>query len=354
MTAMQFEPPSIDARSARMAPYHRLLMATFFSVVFLSELQPSCAQHQNAERASVEQLSAMLQTIDPYRPNLVTAGNVLVFGSTSMDALAHGWTKGFHYFHKQAEVIVSAAGSGTTFERLAANPSGIGMLSRPVKDEELEKLRQLGLKQPTAFVVAREALGVFVHQSNPIQSISGDQLKRVFTCDRSERPPNWAILGAAGSLAKQSVHVISRTENSGTQRFLADFVFGSCKLREGISDHVSNAEVLQQVSQDPSAIAICGLRSTGSSVKVLQLTTGSKVIPSDDHAVLTGQYPLTRPLTLVLDMGRTDKDAQASQEFVRYALCRAGQTQAILVGFFPIDLPLLRAGLQKLNTSQLR
>jgi hypothetical protein len=60
-------------------------------------------------------------------------------------------------------------------------------------------------------------------------------------------------------------------------------------------------------------------------------------------------------LTLLLDMGQSDSNAKASQEFVRYALCQAGQTQAILVGFFPVDLPLLRAGLQQLETpTQLR
>ena len=45
---------------------------------------------------------------------------------------------------------------------------------------------------------------------------------------------------------------------------------------------------------------------------------------------------------------------QAAQEFVHYALCRTGQTQAVIDGFYPVDLPLLRAGLQKLGASQVR
>ncbi len=332
----------------------RLLIALLLALTTGNTCRVCLSQGSQQNSASVEELTSLLQSIDPYRPNWVTSGTVKVFGSTSMDALADGWKQGFNLFHREAKVEITAAGSDATFAALAANPSAVGMLSRPVKDEELQKLRELGLRQPTAFVVAREALGVFVHTSNPVQTISGYQLRQVFTCDGSNEEIRWEVLGASGRFAQQPLHVISRSETSGTQRFLAEFVFGSCELREGVSQHDSNAEVLQQVSQNPMAIAICGLRANGPSVKVLQLTTDSGVIPSDDHAVLTGQYPLTRPLTLILDMGQTDEDARTSQEFVHYALCRAGQSQAIRVGFFPVDLPLLRAGLQKLGATQLR
>lgn len=315
------------------------------------------AQEAASKTASVEQLTAMLQQIDPYRPDREAEGTVKIFGSTSMDAMAHAWTTGFKQFHQSAQVIIAAAGSEATFEKLLANPAAIGMFSRPVTDEELEDLKKKGLKQPMAFVVAREALGVFVHSNNPVQSISGEQLRAVFTSDAtgdSGQPLRWELLGATGAFANQPIHIVSRTENSGTQRFLADFVFCSCQLREGVSSHVSNAGVLEAVSADPLSVAICGLRSTGKSVKSLQLMAGASKIPSDDHAVLSGQYPLTRPLTLVLDMGQTGADARASQEFVHYGLCQAGQAQAILAGFFPVDLPLLRAGLQKLGAAQIR
>ncbi len=55
------------------------------------------------------------------------------------------------------------------------------MVSRPIAADELAQLKALGLKNPVALEVAKEALGVFVHQSNPVQSITGDQLRAVFT-----------------------------------------------------------------------------------------------------------------------------------------------------------------------------
>lgn len=318
---------------------------------------PANSQDAKAKSASIEQLTAMLHSIDPYRPNSQATGTVRVFGSTSMDAMAHGWTTGFKKFHKSVDVEIAAAGSEAVFTKLLESPSAVGMLSRPVKDAELEALRKKGVKKPVAFVVAREALGVFVHPSNPVKTISAAQLRDVFTTSSAgsaKQNLNWGMLGATGELANKPIRVISRTETSGTQKFLKEFVFNNTEMRKGVSAHVSNAQVLAEVAKDPYSIAICGLRSNLKSVKPLQLMSGASVVPSDDHAILMGQYPLTRPLTMLLDVSRTDADAKAAQEFVHYALCQAGQAEAILVGFFPVDLPLLRAGLQKLGATQLR
>ena len=341
----------------------------FVVLLSLSWLAPVCAQQASPQGragqataqgetgnrgSAVEQLTAMLQSIEPYRPQVTVNQSIQVVGSTSMDALAHGWANGFSQFHPQAKVEISAAGSGDTVKLLLANPSAIAMYSRPVTDRELEEMRSQGLKQPTAFVVAREALSVYVHASNPTNSISGEQLRDVFTSDHYAGDLTWSVVSDAGAWSAKPLHVISRTEESGTQRFLSDYVFEGARMRVGTSSHPSNAEVLQALSDDPLGIAICGYRSSRRDVKMLQLTSGASVIPCDDLAVLSGQYPLTRPLTLVIDLGKSDVQAKASQEFVRYALCQSGQTQAILVGFFPVDLPLLRAGMERLTTPTVR
>ncbi|RMF40322.1 MAG: hypothetical protein D6753_11935 [Planctomycetota bacterium] len=308
---------------------------------------------QPTNQTSVEQLTALLQTIDPYRPTREVRGTVRVYGSTSMDALAHGWAGGFKKFHPNVRVEITGTGYQETFDRLQQDPDGVGMIARPVTEAELAELKQRGLNAPHAFVVAREALGVFVHAQNPVQSISGEQLRQVFTMDG---PPGltWGLLGAPGSWASQPIHIVSRVPNSGTQDFLANFVFKSAEMRPGVSEHVSNAQVLEVVREDPLAIAICGIRSKAEGVKALQLMAAGTAVPSDDQTILTGQYPLTRPLTLVVDLGQKTPDGLAAQEFVRYALCQSGQVQAVLVGFFPVDPPLLRAGLQKLDGSLVR
>lgn len=299
--------------------------------------------------SAIERLTAMLQAIEPYRPQGEVSQTVQVFGSTSMDGLAHGWVSGFEHFHPQAQVEVTAAGYDAATKELITNPSAIAMFARPVTEQELEDMRKAGLKRPMAFTVAREALTVFVNSSNPVASISGQQLGTVFTSDNSSAKLTWSAVGAVGEWASKPLNVIARTEESGTQLFLSQFVFRQSSMRPPTSSHPSNAEVLQAVSADPLSIAICGYRSSGRTIKPLPLALGESIIACDDLTVLSGRYPLMRPLTLVVDLGQTDAKAKASQEFVRYALSQSGQSQAILVGFFPVDLPLLRAGLEHLS-----
>jgi phosphate transport system substrate-binding protein len=343
------------SRPASTRPVKLIGIATLLLAISLFySVQQASGQEATSRVASVEQLTAMLQAIDPYRPTEITKETIEVFGSSSMDALAHGWATGFKQFHPQAKLQISAVGSEELQTTMLAKPTGVAMVSRPVTSSELDELKKKGLKNPVAFMVAREALSVFVHVSNPVATISGEQLRDVFTTGAHSGQLKWSSLGASGQWAEQPVHVITRTETSGTQRFLADFVFNAAKMREGQSKHVSNAEVLQALSNDPLAIAICGFRSSGTAVKALQLTSGATIIPCDDHAVLSGQYPLTRPMSLVIDMGQTGSKATASQELVRYALCQSGQTQAILVGLFPVDLPLLRAGMETLSAATVR
>jgi phosphate transport system substrate-binding protein len=312
---------------------------------------------QQTGQPSVSDMVAILKAVDPYLPpkdpNAVT-GSVKVHGSTSMDALAHVWASGFSEFHKAVKVEIAASGSFEAFEHLVANPSCVAMLSHPVRDAELAALKEKGLKQPVAFVVAREALGIFVHKTNPVQAITGEQMRAVFTTDAKGVVPTWGQLGATGDWANKPIHVIARSETSGTQVYLRDFVFGGSTMREGVSKHVSNAETLAAVTADPLGIAICGLKSTGASVRPLSLKAANNLIPSDEHAVLSGQYPLTRALTLVIDMGQSDANAKAAQEYVHFALCQSGQASAIGASFFPVDLPLLRASLHKLQGEQMR
>ncbi len=89
-------------------------------------------------------------------------------------------------------------------------------------------------------------------------------------------------------------------------------------------------------------------------MRALPLISRDTVIPSDDTAVLSGHYPLTRNLTLVIDLGQTAPAAKAAQEFVHFALCRTGQIVAIRAGFFPAELPTLRAGQSLFERDKLR
>lgn len=312
--------------------------------LFLSIFAPEIARSQDqGSDGSVEELRAVLGSIHPYLPGIEIKTEIDVFGSTSMDSLAHGWAVGFKSFHPEAKIVIAAEGSETVFDRLGKNPASIGMLSRPVSEADLVELKKRGLKQPVAVMIARDAMGVFVHESNPLESISYSELTELFCEDSKGEKITWGSIGFTGELAESPVTLISRNGKSGTRVFLERFVFAGKTMRAATTTADSNAKMVAELEKTPLGIAISELKCGSHGARLLQLRADKATIPSDDHSILVGKYPLTRPLTLVLDLGQASEKAAANREFVRYALSHPGQMQAILSGFFPFDPPTLRA-----------
>lgn len=318
-----------------------LVLVTEFCVAGLRAADPIDAA------CSVERLRMLLQSIDPYLPKEQVSGVIKVFGSSTMDGLAHAWADNFREFHPDIRVEVVATGVEAGAERMKSESGGLWLVSRPLKSSELDSLRAGGVKEPVVFEIARQAMGVFVHPTNTVTSISGEQLRGIFTADGVPNP-TWRVLGATGPVADQPIRIVSRSEESGTQRFLQDDIFGTNLRYEEIVQ--SNAEAVAAIESNPLAIGICGLRCGSSKARSLSLEVGGNIIPSDDLAILSGQYPLVRPLSIVMDMGNVEN--KATVEFLRYVLSQSGQAENVLAGYYPVDLPLIRAGMAKLHQSQ--
>lgn len=298
------------------------------------------------QKQSVEKLRAMLNSIDPYLPKQQVSGKLIVYGSGSMDGLMHAWADNFRDFHAQATVEVSGLPEEASINKLVADPTSIWMVSRPISPEELQDLKAKGLRNPVALEVAKEALGVFVHPSNPVTSITGEQLRAVFTGNEAI---TWKALGATGAWEDKPIKLIRRGDTSGTQKFLQNVLFAA-KMRDGKAVE-SNAAVVSAIKDEPYGIGICGLRCGSTAARPLSLKSGEATIPSDDTAVLSGHYPLVRPMSIVFDLGSANAN---TIEFARYILSQSGQSETVLAGLFPIDLPLMRAELQAINGSQIR
>lgn len=303
---------------------------------------------QDAQKLSVEEVRAILNSIDPYLPKQTLSGEIDLFGSTSMDALVHGWANGFKNFYPDAKIVISAEGSETVFDRLAKNPTSIGMLSRPVTSQDIDRLKSLGLKRPIAIYVARDAMGVYVHKSNPLKSITYPQLVSLFCNSDKSTEVTWGSVAVDGELTEKPVQIIGRDQNSGTQKYIEDFLFHTHNMRKHTKNLESNAEVISAIAENPQGIGIADFKHTNPSVKRLGLMDNNVVHDGDEHEILLGKYPMIRPLTLVVDLGQNSEKVAANKEFIRYALSQTGQTQDILAGFFPFDPPTLRNELSKL------
>lgn len=108
-------------------------------------------------------------------------GTVTIKGSDTMVILGQRWAE--HYMKSNPDITlqITGGGSGTGIAALINGSTNICMASRPMTAKEKDQVKEKNGKDATEFAVALDGLAIFVHESNPLQEISLDQLKLIYT-----------------------------------------------------------------------------------------------------------------------------------------------------------------------------
>ena len=110
-----------------------------------------------------------------------TSGEVRIRGSDTMLLLNRRLAEGFMGRHPGVAVRVSGGGTGSGVEALIDGAVQLCAASRPFAPAEVEalhaRLGTLGVR----FLVAQDALSVYLNPSNPVRDLSLDALRRLFS-----------------------------------------------------------------------------------------------------------------------------------------------------------------------------
>jgi phosphate transport system substrate-binding protein len=311
------------------------------------------AQHQANEHL---QLMQLLQAIEPYRPTGDIQGKAVLAGSTTMVLLGQSWAERFKLFHPGVEFTRGADGSDAALEALAKDANVIAGVSRTVSDEEIAKLKAGACKDPIILIVALDPMAVYVNKNNPIESLTPDQIKKLFGVNAEGKPATatWGELGVQGALASQPVRIHHRSAISGTRNFIKTSILGGTELAEPAGTHASNVEICKAIGKDSSGVGMCGFGDGNAEVRAVPLMLNNQKVDASESSFLAGQYPLVRPLSLVLDKSLVSKDNGLREAILRFILSRDGQTEAIRAGFYPLDPNFIRQEVAQLSGTQLR
>lgn len=223
-------------------------------------------------------------------------------------------------------IEVAAHGSGTGFVALGQGSAELAASSRPIKDSEAASLATLGdLKSPEGEqVIAIDGLAVILHPSNPLSSLSVEQLAKVF----SGEVKTWEELGGRGG----AIRVYARDDNSGTFDTFKELVLASHGkiLAAGALRFESSNQLSDSVSQDPQGIGFIGLPYIRQA-KPLAISAGDSLpmLPSTE-LVATEDYPLSRRLFFYMKPGESNPWTEA---LVRFAQSPRGQEIVAKTGF---------------------
>ncbi len=219
---------------------------------------------------------------------------VTVAGSTSVEPFAELLAEEYMLQHPQSHIYVQGGGSTAGIEAVRSRAAHIGMSSRSLIGEE---------KDLYAVTIAKDAIAVIVHPNNPVEDLSLNQIRQVF----SGKIKNWSEVGGLS----HPIVLVTREEGSGTREAFQKMVMQKAEISLEALVQDSNGAIRQVVAGDPNAIGYISLGLVNEKVKALKV---SGVEPNLKN-IVSGRYGLVRPFLFVFN-GSPKGEANSFLEFV--------------------------------------
>ena len=253
-------------------------------------------------------------------------------GSDTLLNVAQAWAEAYAAVNAKVAVAVTGGGSGTGISAMINGTVDIANSSRKMRESEIELARENGV-EPVEFVVGYDALAVYVHEDNPIESLTLAQLKGIY--GEGGTITQWAELGVSvPGCHSDEIVLVSRQNNSGTYVYFKETVLGDdAEYKLGSRDMHGSKDVVDLVENTPCAIGYSGLAYATEHVRMPCVTVeegGDCVEPSVATAV-SGSYPIARPLF----MYTAGRPQGAVKSYMDWILSTDGQCVILERGYAP-------------------
>jgi phosphate transport system substrate-binding protein len=246
-------------------------------------------------------------------------------GSDTMVILGQRLAEEYMVKNPGAVVQVNGGGSGTGIAALINGTVDLATSSRPMKDEEKQKVKANRGSDVVEQAVALDSLGVFVHSENPLKQLTIPQLRDIF----QGKTTNWSALG--GPNAK--IVMYGRESSSGTYDYFREHVLNKGDFAPRVQTLQGTAAIINAVGQDKNGIGYGGI-AYAKNVKALAIAKeGGPPIAPSEATVADGSYPLSRKLFFYYPQSAPERVTK----FVQWSLTPEAQALVTKVGYFPLS-----------------
>jgi phosphate transport system substrate-binding protein len=252
--------------------------------------------------------------------NATAQDKIVVDGSTTVGPIAKAFAEYYMKANQGVNITVSESGSGNGAKSIINASCDVATMSRPMKTSEKTSAKDAGV-MVIENIVAMDGLGVVVHPSNPVEGLTIEQIRGIYT----GKTTNWKQVGGPDS----KIVVISRETNSGTYESFETLVLNKAKMVGSVEYVGSNGAIRQRVLNTEGAIGYVGM-AFFEGLKVLSVNDVKPTI----ETVTSKKYPVSRPLYMYTN-GRP-KDGSHLSKFVNLSKTAEGQKIISDVGFIPI------------------
>jgi len=246
---------------------------------------------------------------------------IVVNGSTTVLPIGQATAEAYMKKDANVNISISGGGSGNGIKALIDKTTQIAMSSRDMKKEEIELAKSKGVN-PVEHKVAIDALTPLVHPTNPVASLTIEQLSLIY----QGKITNWKEVGGKDL----QIVVISRDTSSGTYESWQEKVLHKEKVTPKAQLQASSGAIVQAISKNRYAIGYVGIGYVNKSVKAVKVNG----IEANDKNALNGTFPIARPLFMYTDGEPTG----AVASYLKFVKGSDGQKIVKKEGFVPLPL----------------
>ena len=286
---------------------YAILTSVVLGLVFMGI---GCTGNENTENTS-EQTSSGAQSIT-------------LKGSDTVLPLAQAEAEEFMLANSEKSVSVTGGGSGVGITALIDGEVDIATASREMKPDEIDAAKAKGIN-PVEHTIAYDGISVIVNPQNSVYNLTFSQLRGIYNGTIS----NWKEVGGQD----RPIVVISRDSSSGTYEYFKEAVLQGDEYRADALTQPATGGIVGEVAQNPNAIGYIGVAYLDNTVKALNLDAGNGSIAPTSENIISGAYPLSRPLYFYTN----GEPSGLTKEFIDFVLSETGQTIVSDVGYFPVQ-----------------
>lgn len=293
-------------------------------------------------------------SLPDYKKVSGVAGNLLSVGSDTLAGMVTLWVEAFEDIYPNVNAQVQASGSSTAPPALTEKTAQLGPMSRKMRVSEIEAFEHEHGYRPTRLKVAIDAIGVFVHQDNPIKGLNFRQLDAIYSstlrCGAVTHITNWAQLGVQGPWAKRNIQRFSRNSVSGTYGYFKVHALCGGDFGAMVNEQPGSASVVQSVASTISGIGYSGVGYRVAGVRLVPIArTSNDYIYPNQKNILSGSYPLSRYLYVYVNKQPHKPLSPVEAEFIRFIFSKQGQALVAQDGYIPLSATLAQKELNKVG-----
>jgi phosphate transport system substrate-binding protein len=276
------------------------------------------------------------------------SGSIKSVGSDTLNNLMTLWAERFNDYYPNVAVEIEGKGSSTAPPALIEGTSQLGPMSREMKASEIDEFEKRFGYEPMKIRTAVDALAVFVHKDNPVESLSLEQVKQIFSVDGKDGI-TWGDVGVTDAAWKDKpISLYGRNSASGTYGYFKDAALGKADYKASVKEQPGSSSVVQGVASDRFSIGYSGFGYKTADVKAVPLDG----VEANIESAYSGEYPLARFLYVYLNVAPSEQPSPVVREFVKLIFSQEGQQVVIKDGYFPVTSFVAQQDLEMLNIAK--